>query len=102
MSGLYLVSSLQFLGYGLFIPVSVYYVNQLMPAEDRIQGQAIMNLTWTIGSMGGTFLGGFLLDRIGVRPMLMVAAAIAVSGAVLTIPSTENLPAHKSHIDLLS
>ena len=51
------VQPLQMLGYGLFTPASVYFVNESVPPADRVRGQTVM----MVASNGlGGMLGGLL------------------------------------------
>lgn len=86
---IYAVQLIQILGFALFIPASVYYVNQLMKDKDRVKGQAFMTMTNTLGSIGGSLFGGILLDQAGVPVMLFVSSLAAVLGAVIIYISTE-------------
>ena len=96
--GLYLVASLQFMGYGLFIPSSVYYVNELLPRNAQVQGQVQMNMTWMIGIILGTLSGGFIIDHFGMRTQLVASAILSICGVLLVLPSVESLKNKSSHI----
>lgn len=80
---------LQMLAFAVMIMASVYYVERLLPAADRIKGQAYMTMTSTAGSVVGSLAGGALLDAAGVSVMLLAATVIAGVGAVLTLFSAE-------------
>ena len=79
-----LVQSFQMLGYGLFTPSSVYYVNESVPAGDRVRGQTIMMVASNgLGGVLGSLLAGQVLDRWGVDRMLLFCAALCAAGALL-------------------
>ncbi len=66
-----LVQPLQMLGYGLFTPASVYYVNEAVPPAGRVRGQTLMMAASNgLGGMLGSLLAGRLLDAGGVSLML--------------------------------
>ena len=69
--------------FALYIPASVYYVNEVMEERDKFKGQALMTGTNTLGGMIGSLLGGFLIDHAGVAVMNLAGLIMAVSGAVL-------------------
>ena len=69
--------------FALYIPASVYYVNEVMEEQDKFKGQALMTGTNTLGGMIGSLLGGFLIDHAGVVVMNLAGLIMAVSGAVL-------------------
>ena len=69
--------------FALYIPASVYYVNEVMEEQDKFKGQALMTGTNTLGGVIGSLLGGFLIDQAGVSVMNLAGLVMAVSGAVL-------------------
>lgn len=83
MGALYLVQIFQPLGWGLLTVSSVYYVNELMQKEDKIKGHAYMTMTLSIGSIIGSFVGGFLIDKAGVNGMLLASVLFGLVGTVI-------------------
>ena len=69
--------------FAIYIPASVYYVNEVMEERDKFKGQALMTGTNTLGGVIGSLLGGFLIDQAGVSVMNLAGLVMAVSGAVL-------------------
>lgn len=87
---LYVAQGLQFFAYALFMPASVYYVNQVIHGADKVKGQAGMNRALGISGMFGNFLGGFMLDTGGgVSFMLTVGLGVSLVGLVLILLLTE-------------
>ena len=80
---MYLAAMLQIGSFALYIPSSVYYVNETMLDQDKFKGQAVMTATNTLGGVFGSLLGGFLIDHAGVGAMNTVCFAMAAAGAVL-------------------
>lgn len=73
-------------GFGLFYPASVAYVNQALPDNKRIRGQAIFGIvTSNLASGCGNLLGGYLQDTIGVHDTLYVCAFLTFVGMVLIL-----------------
>lgn len=91
VGALYFAQGLQLLAFAVLVPASIYYVNKLMPPQDRVKGQAYMTMTHTLGTVIGSLSGGFILDAAGVPTMLLFGTAVATVGAVLTIVSAEHL-----------
>lgn len=80
----YLAQLLQMGAFALYIPASVYYVNETMEETDKFKGQAVMTGTNTLGGVIGSLLGGFLLDCAGsTAPLLFTGFVMAATGAVL-------------------
>ena len=69
--------------FALYIPASVYYVNETMAPRDKFKGQAVMTATNTLGGVIGSLLGGFLLDHSGVSPLLISGFTLSAAGAIL-------------------
>lgn len=62
---------LQMMGYGLFTPTSVFYVNESVPDVDRVQGQTLMMVAGNgLGGVLGSFIGGYMLQLGGVDALL--------------------------------
>ena len=79
----------QLLSFAIFVPASVYYINNLMPDNDKIKGQAYMTTTITLGGVLGSLLGGTLIDALSVPSMLLIATVISALGTLLMILFTE-------------
>lgn len=81
-----LAQPLQMLGYGLFTPASVYYVNESVPPADRVRGQTLMMAASNgLGGMLGSFLAGRTLDAGGADLMLACCTACCCAGALLCL-----------------
>ena len=83
MAGMYISQSFQILAYALFIPAAAYYVSETMSEHDQVKGQAFITTAITIGGIFSNFVSGRILDRLGVRPMLMTGAAVCFAGVII-------------------
>ncbi len=90
----YLAQVFQMGAFALYIPASVYYVNETMEASDKFKGQAVMTATNTLGGVIGSLLGGFLLDYAGITPLLITGFILAAGGAVLLLFSCSTRKKH--------
>ena len=77
------------MGWGLIAAASVYYVNAIMEEQDAIKGQAYISMTYTLGSVIGSLLGGALIDSSGVNAMLIFATISAAFGMLILLFATE-------------
>ena len=95
MMQMYVAQVLQMGAFALYIPSSVYYVNEVMAPQDTFKGQAIMAGTSTLGGVFGSLLGGLIIDYLNVRLMLIFGTIIAFVG-MLTVfwaaPKTKGAP----------
>ena len=60
-----------------------------MEEHDKVQGQAYMTMTSTMGAVIGSTVGGAIIDLLGIQVMLVAAVAIAGIGAILIFRTTE-------------
>lgn len=84
----YVSEALQFFSYAIYVPAAVDYIARALPAGEFLGGQALHGSFWTLGSLAATFLGGQLIDGLGVRGALGIAQLFALGGAVLISLST--------------
>lgn len=78
----------QGVSFALFAPASVYYVNEIMGGNDKVKGQAYMNMANTLGAVLGSLFGGVLYQYAGLYPMMYTGLGIAALGAVLVLRFT--------------
>ena len=84
--GVLLVQPIQVLGYGLFTPASVYFVNESVPEADRVRGQTVMMVASNgLGGMLGGLLAGCTLDLGGANLMLGGCIACSCAGTMLCL-----------------
>ena len=76
---------LQSVSFGIFTPVSVYFVNQELKPKDRVVGQTIFGMvTVGAGSCIGNLLGGFITDNFGIKATLVFCVLLATLGFCIT------------------
>ena len=81
-----LVQLLQMFGYGLFLPSSVYYVNEKVPVVDRVRGQAIMMMASTgLGGVFGNVIAGRVIDLGGVHALIVFCVICGGVGSALAV-----------------
>lgn len=88
VAGLCAGGALQCLGFALYIPASVYYANEVMQPQDKVKGQALMTTSTVIGGLAGNLSGGWLLDSLGVRAMLLAGVVTALLGTAAVFAAT--------------
>ena len=86
---IYFAQFFQIFAYALFIPASVYYVNEIISKEDNVKGQAMATLAVSASGVFASLLGGVLLDSIGVNSVLLLTAIVSVIGALIIFISVE-------------
>lgn len=91
MMMIYISQVLQLFAYALFVPASVYYVNQKIAINDRVKGQSMVTMAMTIAGVFASLIGGMLIDSIGVHLVLMIGAIVSAIGAVIVCLTVENV-----------
>lgn len=86
----YVAQGVQSVSYAIFIPGSIYYVNQVIHKKDLVKGQAFTTAAMTLGGVGGSLIGGFLLTQSNLNTMLMTGTLISVIGSILFLVSIES------------
>ncbi len=82
----------QAFSFAVFIPASVYFINQTMKDEDKVKGQTYVTGLATLGGVIGSIAGGRLLDTAGIPALLLFASAAAVAGGLLMLYSVRKKP----------
>lgn len=97
---LLLLQPVQMLGYGLFNPGNVYFANENVPPEDRVQGQSLkMVATNGLSGVLGNLIAGGIIDRGGVDTMLLFCFFSGMAGIFLAFWSVR-LRKRKKLLDL--
>lgn len=91
MTIIYVAQVLQMFAYAIFIPASVYYVDQLFNKADAVKGQSLVTTSMTISGIIASFLGGIMIDSIGVKQALFVGMIISVIGTVIMLFTTQKV-----------
>ncbi|MEG0824749.1 MAG: MFS transporter [Oscillospiraceae bacterium] len=79
-----LAQPLQMLGYGLFTPASVFFVNDTVPPDDRVLGQTLMMVASNgLGGVLSSFIAGKTLDLGGPNLMLTVLIGCGIAATLL-------------------
>lgn len=89
LAGLYISTFLQLIGYGLFIPASVQYANDVMNPGDEVKGQAFVTSMITVGAILSSLLGGRVIDLWGTSAALLMFLVMSVLGTVFALAGVE-------------
>ena len=83
ITGYYAAMAFQLTGWGMIQVASVYYVNEVIPAEDAAKGQSMFTSALALATVFGSFTGGWLIDTFSVRVLVMTAVCFAAAGALI-------------------
>lgn len=97
MAWIYVSQGMQMVSYGLFIPASVYYVNEMIGESNRNKGQTFLSMGQSLSSICASLLGGAMLTAAGGSPqrMLLAAAIISTVGVVILFAVAPDVAAKK-------
>ncbi|MCR5799582.1 MAG: MFS transporter [Lachnospiraceae bacterium] len=84
MVGVFISQACQMGAYAVLIPVSAYYVNQVLQKLDRVKGQAFINSAITLGGVFSGIICGKLLDIHGPKFMLVTGCIVTFAGLIIT------------------
>lgn len=85
MFWIYVSQSMQMISYALFVPASVYYVNEMIGESNRNKGQTFLGMGTSVSSICAAIFGGMMLTAAGGNPqkMLLTSAAVSTLGVAL-------------------
>ena len=75
-------SALQFFGYALYVPASVCFIADVLPASEFLRGQALAGSAFTAGNLIASLIGGQLIDRLGMTAAAMAIQLFSLAGAL--------------------
>ncbi len=91
VSGVYFAQVIHILGFALYTPAIVYYINMVIPAKDSVKGQTMANVASIgISSVLASITGGVIQDTLGVTPMLIIATIVTAIGVLVVFAGTED------------
>lgn len=92
VGGLYAAMFCQLLGFGLFSVTSVRYVDRSVGTSDTVRGQTMLAATCTLSNLLTYPVGGVLVERTGIRPVLLLAAVLGALGTLIFIFCLRKIP----------
>ena len=93
--GLYAAQVAQMFGFALFAVSSVYYVGMVIDKRDVVKGQTYLAVANTLGCLIAHFLGGALIDGVGVGMALVIFTVLSILGGAISIGAVVSKPAAK-------
>ncbi len=97
MTWMFISQCFQMFAYAVFIPASAYYVSLTMAEGDQVKGQAYFTSAITIGGVFSNLFSGVILDRLGMKPMLITGSTVCLAGVLIAVFALK-LPKRRSEI----
>ena len=92
---IYLAQFLQIGAYSVVYPALVEYINLIVDLEDLVKGQSLLTTAIALSSVFASFLGGILLDNVGVSQTLLIGVLTTIVGLVIVFVTVENPQKHE-------
>ncbi len=74
------------IGFPLFLPTIVKYINEIMDEGEAVRGQSLYVMVITVSGVVASATGGAILDSIGAEMLLWICAVTCVIGAAIILP----------------
>lgn len=87
----YFAQIFQLISFGLFLPVMVMFINEVMSKGEAVKGQAFFTMMSTVASIVGSLIGGVILDLSGAKMLTLIATIITAAGTVILIMSVDKV-----------
>lgn len=81
----YLAMGLNFFCFGIYGVASVYFVNDLLPAGEKVRAQGLVVLSGSVGGIISSLFSGMIIDRWGLKTMLLLSALVAGMGFLVML-----------------
>ncbi len=80
---IYAAELLQFAGYAIYVPAGVRYVAHTLPESEFLNGQALVASAYMVGCLIASFVGGPMIDLVGLETTLCGVQFFSVGGVIL-------------------
>lgn len=80
VGAIYRAQTLQFFGFGLYIPAQVYYVSSIISQHDQAKGQMFLGFSGTLAAVFSCLVGGYLFEHIGIYATIMLTSVLSLVG----------------------
>lgn len=81
----------QLIGFGLFLPAMVLFIDETMSRAEAVKGQALFTTMVAIGTVFSSLAGGMILDISGARALLVVATVVTAAGAAIIMATIDKV-----------
>ncbi|MCR5657219.1 MAG: hypothetical protein K6G06_07140, partial [Butyrivibrio sp.] len=90
INGFILIHCIHFFYSAFYIIASVYFADKLVDKKDAVKAQAFMGVATTgITGMLANVLGGYMIEYLPIRTILIIGSVISAVGVVLMFIATK-------------
>lgn len=87
---LFLIQITQAVGFALFTPASVYFMDLAVSPREATKAQGFLSSAITLGSVISAFVGGVSIDLFGPSHAILISTCLALFGSGLIFLSLKN------------
>ncbi len=88
---IYIAQAMQIGAYAIFLPASVYYVNEVINEADANKGQSMVTTAIAASGIIANLVGGILLDAMGVHQVLLIGVVLSILGLAIVVLSLKEV-----------
>lgn len=87
---IYLGQLSQAFAYAIYVPLFIYYTNNVMDENDKVKGQAYLGTFATAGCILGNYVSGKLIEIYNVNISLIFMILISLIGSLIILLNLKN------------
>ncbi len=88
---IYFAQVFQLISFGLFLPVMVIFIDEVMSKGEAVKGQAFFTMMTTVASIIGSLIGGVILDVSGAKMLTLIATVFTAVGTAILIATVDKV-----------
>lgn len=88
---LYFAQLFQLISFGVFLPVMVMFIDEVMKKGEAVKGQAFFTMMTTVASIVGSLIGGVILDISGAKMLTLIATIFTAVGTAILIMTVDKV-----------
>lgn len=69
--------------FATFLPAMIHFTDQVMKPGEAVKGQALFTMMIALSTVAASVLGGYIIDFMGEKVLLLVSVAMSVVGACI-------------------
>ncbi len=81
----------QLIGFGLFLPAMVLFIDETMRRAEAVKGQALFTTMVAVATVFSSLAGGMILDLSGAKALLAIATVVTAAGAAIIIATIDKV-----------
>ncbi|XVG95789.1 MFS transporter [Eubacteriales bacterium KG127] len=89
---MYLAQVFQPLSFAVFLPAVIHFTDQVMKKGEAVKGQALFTIMMSLATVVSSFCGGFIIDILGEKELLLVSVMVSVIGVFMTFYYVDKVP----------